>query len=283
MTTDKKFTRVNDPNDLEVIVPEPVPEHPGFYYFPHDSRLGVSKNSEVVNIKTGKIIKPSVSKSDKLYILITSPNVKAKAYALHRVIALTFIGRPSRHLDKEKSRLEVNHIDGNRYNNDANNLEWVTGSENVLHARDNNLKTDNYRVLMKSIVTGVVSVCISVCQCARDFDISKPTLHKHLKSRNTLKLHKEGYLFRYDTGEGWPVDHPDEIKEFHSGNEIGSAGRTFGVVAIMNLKNGQKFVSDTISNISRLLKLSYNTLWRKITKQDNFEIGDYRFKVLSRN
>lgn len=42
----------------------------------------------------------------------------------HTVVALKYIGEPP--TDKH----EINHIDGNRANNDINNLEWVTKSEN---------------------------------------------------------------------------------------------------------------------------------------------------------
>ena len=36
---------------------------------------------------------------------------------------------------------EVNHIDGNKLNNDLSNLEWCTHSENTIHAINNGLKT----------------------------------------------------------------------------------------------------------------------------------------------
>ncbi len=50
-----------------------------------------------------------------------------KTIRVHRVVALTFIPNP-------EGKLEVNHIDGNRANNAASNLEWTTSTENYAHA-----------------------------------------------------------------------------------------------------------------------------------------------------
>lgn len=47
---------------------------------------------------------------------------------VHRLIALTFIPNP-------ESLLEVNHKDGDRKNNRADNLEWVSRKDNLDHAR----------------------------------------------------------------------------------------------------------------------------------------------------
>ncbi|CAE7237227.1 yosQ [Symbiodinium sp. CCMP2456] len=55
-------------------------------------------------------------------------NGKAGWFSVHRLIAATFLGPPS------SMCLQVNHIDGNRSNNSCSNLEYVTPSENVLHA-----------------------------------------------------------------------------------------------------------------------------------------------------
>jgi HNH endonuclease/NUMOD4 motif len=53
-------------------------------------------------------------------------NNKQYPRLLHRLIAATFIG---------PSRLEVNHIDNNKKNNAAANLEYVTRKQNMDHAR----------------------------------------------------------------------------------------------------------------------------------------------------
>lgn len=54
-------------------------------------------------------------------------NGQRKRYFCHRLVAKAFIPNP---LDKP----EVNHKDGNPLNNNLSNLEWVTSSENKLHA-----------------------------------------------------------------------------------------------------------------------------------------------------
>ena len=49
------------------------------------------------------------------------------AYSTHRLVALAFLGADS-------ARPEVNHIDGDKTNNQLANLEWVTRSRNVAHS-----------------------------------------------------------------------------------------------------------------------------------------------------
>lgn len=67
-----------------------------------------------------------------LQVSITKHNVSHKEF-IHRLVAKTFVPNPN-------NKPQVNHIDGNKLNNNACNLEWVTCSENHKHAYATNLR-----------------------------------------------------------------------------------------------------------------------------------------------
>ena len=52
---------------------------------------------------------------------------KGKNHSVHRLVAEAFIPNP-------EVKQTVNHIDCNKHNNRADNLEWATQSENVRHS-----------------------------------------------------------------------------------------------------------------------------------------------------
>ena len=50
-------------------------------------------------------------------------------HLIHRMVTELFLPKTENHMN-----LDVNHIDGDRSNNNINNLEWCTRSENLKHS-----------------------------------------------------------------------------------------------------------------------------------------------------
>lgn len=86
----------------------------------------VDECGNVFSVVTGRM--RVQSKHPSGYLTVTLYH-KGKAYfkLVHRLVAEAFLPNP-------EEKREVNHIDGDKENNDLSNLEWVTTKENALHA-----------------------------------------------------------------------------------------------------------------------------------------------------
>lgn len=102
----------------------------------HEGYYLVSNLANVYSLKINKILKPIILEDPsngrkRKYIRLTK-NKKTLKVFLHRLVAMAFC-------DGYKKGLQVNHIDCDRLNNMADNLEWVTRNENMRHAANNNI------------------------------------------------------------------------------------------------------------------------------------------------
>ena len=98
----------------------PIKEYPDYEI----NRLGQIKSR-----KTGKILKPFDDSRGYLRVTLNGVNVK-----VHILVASMFVENP----DPEHKTI-VNHKTGNKHDNRASQLEWVTPSENTKHAWDTGL------------------------------------------------------------------------------------------------------------------------------------------------
>lgn len=73
----------------------------------------------------GRILKGESDKRGYKRVRL-SKNDKSKKFQVHRLVAIAFIPNP-------ENKPFVNHIDETTFNNHVDNLEWVTGSENMRH------------------------------------------------------------------------------------------------------------------------------------------------------
>lgn len=104
---------------------------------------------------------------------------KNSNYLVHRLVAETYIPN---HFEKKY----VNHIDGDKFNNCVDNLEWVTRSENMRHAYDHGLyPTERIRIVETGEVFKSASECAraiggtscGICDCKKGRQTSHRGYH----------------------------------------------------------------------------------------------------------
>lgn len=99
----------------------------------YEGRYQVSTLGRVRNSKTGKVLKPhecgGVGGNSYYNVALYQGNhASRKHHLVHRLVADAFIPNPD-------NLSEVNHIDGNGFNNCVTNLEWISHKDNMWHAR----------------------------------------------------------------------------------------------------------------------------------------------------
>lgn len=93
------------------------------------SQYKVSRNGKIYSQRTKRFLNLYVGDVGYYCVCLQSDNGKQCSRRVHRIVAEHFIANP-------KQLPCVNHIDGNKLNNKASNLEWCSYKENTQHSRD---------------------------------------------------------------------------------------------------------------------------------------------------
>ena len=119
--------------------------------YPLNTNYIVYEDGRIYSKRKNKFLTPKVN-WDGYHRLQIHNKGKVKMIGWHRIVAETFLSKPS-----EKHNV-VNHKDGNKTNNNVNNLEWVTQKQNIKHAWDKGLSTNtNHSKYTEFVVLDVIN------------------------------------------------------------------------------------------------------------------------------
>lgn len=136
----------------------------------------------------GQIIKPNEERNG-YYQVHLCKHSKKKWMKVHRLVAEAFISNPD-------NLLQINHIDGNKKNNNVINLEYCTQSENITHAYKNGLiKPATSSIKMYDLNMNYIKTFNSIGDAAKYINRASSSI-----VCNLLKKTKQcgGYIFKYD-------------------------------------------------------------------------------------
>ena len=81
-----------------------------------------SSEGRIMNVRTQHILKPTVNEKGYYQVCLRKNNIQY-SIRVHRIIAETFLG--------ERREMDIRHRDGNKLNNNIDNLEWCTRRETL--------------------------------------------------------------------------------------------------------------------------------------------------------
>ena len=124
------------------------------------------------------------------YQVSLQKNGRAKSWLVHKLVCKTW------HPLMPINATQVNHKDGNRRNNIADNLEWVSAQENIVHGYDNGLiRNRATKVVVRNIDTYERLTFMSCSRLSRFLGKNSTYVRSHLQEGELLERANDSHLY----------------------------------------------------------------------------------------
>lgn len=171
-----------------------------------DRYVNHSRSKSGKKLSKGKILSKQIDRGGYSTVYF-SVSGKGQHKKVHRLVCEAFSG-------KEDGKTLVNHIDGNKGNNAADNLEWCTSKYNINHAVDNGLfyigeKARDNILKEKEVLEIRSNVVNSYTELAKIYGVSKATIADVKKFRSWKWLGGKEHI---DSSKLDPVEFGKKIR-----------------------------------------------------------------------
>ena len=151
----------------------------------------ICENGDIISKVTQKPICKWIDNTGYYQVSIRK-NGKKYYKRIHRLLAEHFLEN-----DNPDLYNMINHIDGNKLNNELSNLEWTNNRINTQHGYDNGLYKSKYRVpILVYLKSGeFYKEYPSIRSCCEDLKVNRKTVSNILNG--TKLTNNYDYIFKY--------------------------------------------------------------------------------------
>ena len=158
------------------------------YYVSESGDVYSSKQAERAFLNGGMYkLSPKIRKSNgymevNLYKMDDNGKYINRSKKVHQLVLEAFKTKPK---TKSDQILQCNHIDGNKLNNNINNLEWVTPSANIVHSYRHLNRVKRIRPVLYDGVQWD-----SIVECCRALGLNQKSMNCILSNGKTTYMGK---------------------------------------------------------------------------------------------
>jgi hypothetical protein len=129
-------------------------------------------------------MKLSIDRYGYNYVSFTKFSKKLK---VHRLVALAFIPNP-------ENKEQINHIDGNKQNSSANNLEWCSNTENQIHKVNSGLSNCTKKIIQYDLQMNKIKEFNSQMESSKELNICDTSISKCCLNKQKTA---GGFIFKF--------------------------------------------------------------------------------------
>lgn len=232
----------------------------------------VSNYGRVMNNNTGRILKPLTGA--KYYRVYLYKDHKGKSISIHRLVASYFLSNPYPHT------LEyINHIDEDKHNNRADNLEWCSAKYNYNWSKDRAIQGAIDSSIARGKTRPIVVYDIykqkaieypSTREVERELDLPSGNMAPVLQERGKHVLMARKYMLFYK--QDWNYEN---LKNRF--NTMENSYRTPKKVEAFNLDSGELLEFDSMREASKKLGFPHQAISRCLN-ENQLSTHGYKFR-----